>query len=188
MWTRTKHKEDMGWGFRYMTGIDTYVRNNILGCTFFGGIDHTRIDSEPSKEAARKSVAENNIFFLNKQGDLCLPGGGKWMFVNAEDFADVEQLDRASGNRTLSDPSLFKGVINEPYLNGFLTASYSETGSVDPNSPANTFRQAMGMNMTAIVHSTTTMHANRYPWREALKFFGAMEGYGAQEIMPLKAQ
>ena len=32
-WCRTQHMEDMGYGFRYMTGIDADVYNNIVGCS-----------------------------------------------------------------------------------------------------------------------------------------------------------
>jgi hypothetical protein len=77
---------------------------------------------------------------------------------------------------------VFKGVINEAYLNGFLAASYKETTDYDPNSPANQFREAMGLNKQGTMQSSATMYANRYPWQEALKFFGAMQGYGAQTI------
>jgi hypothetical protein len=82
----------------------------------------------------------------------------------------------------MTNPAVFKGVINEDYLNGFLSASYKETTSHDPNSPANQFRKSMGMNQTGTIQSSVTMYANRYPWKEALKFFGAMQGYGAQKI------
>ena len=182
MWSRTRTQEDMGYGYRYMTGVNSYVTNNILGLTIFSGLDRTRVDSDKAKEAKRITTAENNIFFLNKQTDLTLPGGGMFLRVKADDFDDVEQLAKASGNKTLTDPAIFKGIINEPYLNGFLQASYKETTNFDPNSPANVFRQAMGMNMTGTIMSKVSMFANRYPWKEALKFFGAMKGYGAQAV------
>ena len=38
----------------------------------------------------------------------------------------------------------------------------------------------MGMNMVGTMQSSATMYANRYPWKEALKLFGAMDGYGVQ--------
>jgi len=172
----------MGYGYRYMTRINSYVTHNIIGLSTFSGLDRTRVDSDRNIEAARITTAENNIFFLNKQSDLTLPGGGNYLKVKAEDFSDVTQLAKSGGNKTITDPKVFKGIINEPYLNGFLTASYKEKTDFDPNSPANTFRQAMGMNMVGTMQSSATMYANRYPWREALKFFGAMQGFGAQII------
>ena len=182
-WSRTRDLGDMGYGYRFMTGnINHYLNNNIIGLSIFAGIDRTRSESDRAREAARITTAENNIFFLNRNGDLTLPGGGMFMRVNVEDFSDVEQLAKSGGNRSMTDPAVFKGVINEPYLNGFLSASYKETATHDPNSPANQFRQAMGMNQTGTIQSSVTMYANRYPWQEALKFFGAMNGYGAQRI------
>ncbi|MCL2041057.1 MAG: DUF1565 domain-containing protein [Bacteroidales bacterium] len=182
-WARTRDLGDMGYGYRYMTGnINHYVSNNIIGLSTFAGIDRTRSESDKTKDAARITTAENNIFFLNKQGDLTLPGGGMFMRVNVEDFADVDQLAKSGGNKSMADPKVFKGIINEPYLNGFLSASYKETATSDPNAPENKFRQAMGMNQTGTIQSSVSMYANRYPWKEALKFFGAMNGYGAQKI------
>jgi len=104
------------------------------------------------------------------------------MRISVDQFEDVDQLAKVAGNKSLTDPAVFKGVINEPYLNGFLNASYQETTNVDPNSPANQLRAAMGMNIQGTMQSSATMYANRYPWQDALKFFGAVQGYGAQKI------
>ena len=123
MWSRLKDMADMGYGYRYMTGLDSYVTNNIIGLSTFAGLDRARVDSDRNKEAQRITTAENNIFFLNKQADLTIPGGGMYMRIWADDFDDVEQLAEVSGNKTLSDPQIFKGKINEAYLTGILAAS-----------------------------------------------------------------
>ena len=182
MWARLKDMADMGYGYRYMTRVNSYVTHNIIGLSIFSGLDRTRVDSDRNRETQRITTAEHNVFFLNKQGDLTIPGGGNFMRIKAEQFDDVEQLAEVDGNKTITDPAIFKGVMNEAYLAGFLAASYKETTDFNPNSPANTFRQAMGMNMVGTMQSEATMFANRYPWKEALKFFGAMNGVGAQRI------
>lgn len=123
---------------------------------------------------------ENNIFFLNRITDLTIPGGGMLTRVKVEDFDGVEAIAECSGNKSLTDPALFKGKIDEPYLNGFLSVSYKETTSYNPNSAANTFRSAMGMNMTGTMSSSVSMYFNRYPWQKALDVFGAVPGCGAQ--------
>ena len=117
MWSRLKDMADMGYGYRYMTGLDSYVTNNIIGLSTFAGLDRARVDSDRNKEAQRITTAENNIFFLNKQADLTIPGGGMYMRIWADDFDDVEQLAEVSGNKTLSDPQIFKGKINAASLN-----------------------------------------------------------------------
>jgi hypothetical protein len=38
----------------------------------------------------------------------------------------------------------------------------------------------MGLNKQGKIASETTMFMNRYPWRETLRLFGALKGYGAQ--------
>ena len=181
-WSRLKDFGDMGYGYRYMTGADSYVHHNIIGLTTFSGLDRTRVDSNASKEKQRVTTAEHNIFFLNKQTDLTMPGGGMFLRVKVEDFDDVEQLAKVEGNKSLTDPSVFKGKINEAYLTGFLAATYKESTDYNPNSVANTFRSAMGMNQVGTMQSSVTMFANRYPWQEALNLFGAMNGYGAQKV------
>lgn len=179
-WTRLKDLADMGWGFRYNNRTDSYVHHNIIGCSAYAGLDRCRVDTPKEREAKKITTSEHNMFFLNKQGDLTLPGGGLYLRVNCEDFEEVEQLKEIDGCVRLNDPSVLKGKINEAYLNGFINASYKETLSSDPNSPENQFRQAMGMNQTGTMKSSATMFANRYPFEDALKMFGAISGFGAQ--------
>lgn len=149
-WTRLKDFGDMGYGFRYNNRTNSYVHHNIIGCSAFAGLDRGRTDTPKDREAQKVTTSEHNIFFLNKRGDLALPGGGTFMMVNCEDFEEVEQLAEIDGCVRLTDPSVLKGKINEAYLNGFINAS------------------------------SATMFANRYPFEEALKMFGAVKGYGAQ--------
>lgn len=179
-WSRLKDMGDMGYAFRYNNRTDSYVHHNILGCSVFAALDRGRTDTPKDREAKKITTSEYNMFFLNKRGDLALPGGGMFMMVNCEDFEEVEQLKEIDGCVRLKDPSSLKGKINEAYLNGFINASYKESLSSDPNSPENQFRQAMGMNQTGTMKSSATMFANRYPFDDALKMFGAVSGYGAQ--------
>lgn len=179
-WSRLKDMGDMGYAFRYNNRTDSYVHHNILGCSVFAALDRGRTDTPKDREAMKVTTSEHNMFFLNKRGDLALPGGGMFMMVNCEDFEEVEQLAEIDGCVRLKDPSVLKGKINEAYLNGFINASYKETLNSNPNSPENQFRSAMGMNQTGTMTSSATMFANRYPFEDALKMFGAVKDYGAQ--------
>ncbi len=181
-WSRLKDLADMGYGFRMIPGTSCTLENNIIGFSTFAGLDRTHIDSDKTREAKRHDVVNNNIFFLNRQTDLTLPGGGMFLRITVDQFDDVEQLAEVAGNKSLTDPSVFKGKIDEAYLNGFLNVTYKESLSSDPNSTANTFRQAMGMNMTGTMTSSASMFANRYNLAKALQLFGAVNGCGAQNI------
>ncbi len=180
VWSRKKDLGDMGYGFRYIPGTSCNVENNIFGCACYAALDRTHIDSNKAREAKRVDGAINNIFFLNRLADLSLPGGGKLLRIRVDDFEDVEALANVSGNKTMSDPSVFKGKINAAYLKGFLTMKSTESLSVDYTSTANQFNSALGLNIQGTGKTTATMFANRYPWKEALKLFGAMSNYGAQ--------
>ncbi len=181
VWSRKKDLETFGYGFRYITGTSCNVENNIFGCACFSALDRTHIDSNKAREAKRVDTAVNNVFFLNRQTDLCLPGGGMFLRVKADDFDDVEALSKVSGNKTVTDPAVFKGKINAAYLKGFITMQSKQTLSVNYNSVANQFNSALGLNIQGTGKTTATMYANRYPWQEALQLFGAMSGVGAQK-------
>lgn len=180
MWSFKQNLETMGYGFRFQPGTNCYLANNILGCSLFTALDYTHIDSDKTREASRQTTVENNMFFLNRNGDLSIPGGGNFINISSADFDDVEYFDSCSGNTTVSDASIFKGKIDEAYLRGFLTATYSAEMQHNPNSAVNTFRQAFGMNQVGTMTSSITMYANRYNWKKALTLFGAVPGYGAQ--------
>ena len=182
VWSRLRDLGDMGYGYRMIPGTSNTISNNIFGCACFAALDRTHVDGNKEREAMRKETVTNNIFFLNRQGDLTIPGGGMFLRVSANDFDDVEQLAKVGGNRILTDPAIFNGKINKAYLQGFINLKSSSNMSVDYSSSANQFRSAFGMNIQGTGSTTASMFANRYPWEEALALFGAVQGYGAQPI------
>jgi hypothetical protein len=181
-WSRLSDLEDMGYGYRYMTGANTDVHHCIIGGSVLAGLDRTRVDATPADAAKRKTGAEDNAFFLNRKGDLYTAvGGGQMTFVQSKNFEDREELYKYERNIELTGDKL-KGKINEAYLTGFLGMTYTESVDFNPNSPANQFRQAMGMNQVATMTNKVEMFGNRYPLDDALKLFGAVANYGAQAI------
>ncbi len=184
-WCRDKFMEDMGYGFRYMTGIDADVYDNIFGCTNFGALDRSYTDADKSKEAKRVTSAWNNLFFGNRNGDMVLPsGGGGWTFVLAKNFEDVTKLTKYEKNREMneSEVNAISKKIDAPYLKGFIGITGTQTSSFNPNSSINQFRSAMGMNKQGTETVRVSMYANRYPFEKTFELFGAVQGYGAQNI------
>ncbi len=184
-WCRTKHMEDMGYGFRYMTGIDADVYNNIVGCSNYGGLDRAYVDADKAKEAKRVTSAWNNLFFGNRNGDMVLPsGGGGWTFVLAKNFEDVNQLTQYENNREMNEAEVnaISSKIDAPYLKGFIGITGTQTSEFNPNSSVNQFRNALGMNMQGTETVRVSMYGNRYPFEKVFDLFGAIEGYGAQTI------
>ena len=185
-WSRTKEMDDMGYGVRGMNGCDYVIQGNIMALSIFSGYDNTRVDSNLKNQ---KTVAlDRNLFFLNKQADMTVPGGSMftrvWVEKNFEDVPDLEvpttKFTSVTGNVGLTTAEPLKNVLNIAYLEGFLSATYSEAASYDADSPANTFRRAMGMNQMGTIQSKVSMFANRYPLEDALKLFGAVQDFGAQ--------
>lgn len=177
--------KDMGYGFRYMTRLDANVYNNIIGCSDFSALDRTRIDSDKTLEAQRKTSANHNLFFGNIEADLTLPsGGGKFMRIFAKQFEDVDQLAEADGNREMSEAEIktLTKAIDAAYLKAFLNIEGSTSSTYNPNSSENLFRSAMGMNQRGTETNYVSMYGNLYPMDKAFDLFGALEGYGAQKI------
>jgi hypothetical protein len=170
-WSRLKDFIDMGYGVRIMTKCDYNIHNNIIGASILAAIDHTRFNKNEWVKV------DNNIFFVNKDKDFHYsPASNTRIRMDVSDFDDLE-IASISGNRNEIPAGL---KVNKAYLEGYLGARYSEQVDYDPNSPANQWRAAMGMNKQGTITSSATMFANKYPWKDALNLFGNVSGYGAQ--------
>ncbi|MBQ9369051.1 MAG: right-handed parallel beta-helix repeat-containing protein [Victivallales bacterium] len=181
-WSRTNDFGDMGYGYRCNTKVVSNVHHNIFGLSVFAGVDNAMGDPK-----SKKVSIDNNIFFLNKKADVTVvksPSILKLMVDSDEfeDMVDFPGMESVEENVSLKNPAAFKGIINDAYLTAFLSASYSEKTDYDENSPANIFREAMGMNKVGKIETKVSMYCNRYPMEETFKLFGAYEGAGAQAI------
>ena len=183
-WSRTKDLGDMGYGVRALNKVDANISHNILGLSIMSGFDN----SMNNRKGEGKVTLDENMFFLNKKGDVSytVSPSVKYLKVDSaafEDFEDVDGIESSEDNVALKDPAIFKGIIDQAYLEAFLSASYTETTDYDPNSPVNQFRSALGMNTQGTIKSKVTMYANKYPFSDnIMKFFGAVKGYGAQSF------
>lgn len=170
-WSRLKDFLDMGYGVRIMTKCDYNIHNNIIGGSILSAIDHTRFNKNEWVKV------DNNIFFVNKDKDMHYsPASNTRLRIDAGEFGDLD-IASAKGNKN----EIPKGLkVNKAYLEGYLSARYSEQVDYNPNSPANQWREIMGMNKQGTIKSKVTMFANKYPWKDALSLFGNVSGYGAQ--------
>ena len=180
-WPTTKEMESMGYGYRFRNGADHSVHHNIFGCNNFGALDAGWDDSNLPEDKRKICSAYDNLFFMNK-GDLVMAGtsGGAWLYVPGKRFDEVETLTKYEDNRELPDTSKFKDMIDQAYLKGFASLKVMTTESFDPNSAANLFRSAMGMNLQGSATTRVSMFGNRYNFDKALQLFGAEPEYGAQ--------
>lgn len=184
-WCRTKEMEDMGYGYRFRNSIDHDVHHNIFGCSNLGALDLCWFDEHLLKDNQKKICsAHDNRFFMNK-GDAVIPGssGGKWIYVPAKRFDEVEQLNgEYERNSELGANSKIKDVITPAYLKGYAQLKVLTTESYDANSAANLYREAHGLNKMGTSTTRVSMFGNRYNFNDAMKLFGVEPGYGAQKI------
>jgi len=103
------------------------------------------------------------------------------MVKNFEDISE-KTIPNIDGNKNLTADDPVVKAIWAPYLNGFANLKVlDESSSLDRNSAANLYRSAHGMNMQGTEIHRVSMYGNRYRFEEAMKLFGAKEGYGAQK-------
>ena len=180
-WTRTKEMEDMGYGYRFRNGVDHKVHHNIFGCNNLGALDGTFDDSTLPESKRKICSSYDNLFFMNK-GDIVLSGtsGGKWLYVPGKRFDEVEMLKEYENNKELSANSKLKDLIEPAYLKGFASLKVMTTENYDANSAANLYREAHGLNKQGTSTTRVSMFGNRYNFDQAIKLFGAEQGYGAQ--------
>lgn len=181
-WCRTKEMEDMGYGYRYKNGVDHDVHHNIFGCSNLGALDAGWSEATLPAEKRKICSAYDNYFFMNK-GDLIKAGtsGGAWLYVPASRFDEVEELKEYERNIELPSSSNFKDAIDQAYLKGFANLKVMTNSSYDPNSAANVYREAHGMNKQGVSTTRVSMFGNRYNFDKAVELFGVEQNYGAQE-------
>ena len=119
VWPSDPEEGELGFGYRFMNGANSFLDHNILGCCSLAALDRCRVETIKEKEAQKVTSAEYNIFFQNPLGDIALPGGDRPILVQVKDFDDVEQLTGVTGNRDVEDPEIFEGAIDEAYLQAF---------------------------------------------------------------------
>ncbi len=184
-WCREKGMEDMGYGYECMTLVNCDIHHNIFACNNMAAIARTHALSGPDKPIENKRVTNiyENAFFMNA-ADLQLPptGGGKWTNVKVEQFEDIDEhtIPKVDGNFELQKGDSFFESLDQDYLQGFATLKQVSSSSFNPNSAANQYRAAHGMNMQGSETIRVSMYGNRYNFDKALRLFGAKSGYGAQ--------
>ncbi len=177
-WSRLNDLGDMGYGVRCEADFSCNFHHNIFGLTVMSAVDMSK-----GNDKTKKVKVDKNVFFLNRRGDFSYTVSPSVKYIRYADFEDIEDdYESLEGNINLTDPKAFGTKINQNYLKNFLSVSYTEKTDYDPNSPANQFRAALGMNQVGKIETNVSMYANHYPREEMYQLFGAMAGYGAQAI------
>jgi hypothetical protein len=172
-WSRTKELLDMGYGIRVMTKLKYNIHHNLIGGNVLAGVDHSRFNKNDWVKL------DHNIFFANKMADMeYSPASNTKLNLRVEQFEDLE-IASCTNNKTQIPKTL---SIDRAYLEGFLNSRYSEQADFNPDSPANQWREIMGLNKQGKLTSRVTMYGNRYNWKKALELFGAVKDFGAQSF------
>lgn len=185
-WCRDKEMGDMGYGYECMTKVNCDIHHNIFACNNYAAIARTHVLSGPDKviEAKRKTNIYENAFFMNA-ADLQMPaaGGGKWTNVKAAQFEEIDEsvIPNVDGNFELKKGDSFINALDQDYLEAFAKLKVVSSSTFDPNSAANLYREAHGINKQGSETLRVSMFGNRYNFEKAFKLFGAKSGYGAQK-------
>lgn len=168
---------------KYLIYAQTDGQLVIQNCLFLNGCSYAIIVAQYSGNVR----ILNNVFIGNRMmgADVAITISPSIKFMKVEDdgfddLEDVEGMESVSKNSGLKDPALFKDVIDTNYLKAFLEATCTEQVDYDENSPINQFRAALGLNKQGKITTSVSMFANPYPFESAIRFFGAVKGFGAQ--------
>jgi hypothetical protein len=161
--------ETGGEGIQTREDANFNYHHNVFAYTSGPGIRHwNKVD---------KANIDNNLFWGNGKNALATKvSNGKLVHLSPDQFEDVDHLETASGNVS-RDPEL---PVQPAYLENFFNMAAEVMTTYNPDSEMNQIREALGQNKQATSTIDVKFFANKYPFKETLKLFGAVEGYGAQ--------
>jgi len=166
----------------------TTFLNDNLGCSVWlkGNANyniHHNIFSYASDAALRYlDVTEAtlkldyNLFMNNRKNDIHTSIYNKRVFISVEEFEDVDFVSSLVGNKRMTQ----KLPLNAPYTSEFINMAAEVSMEYDPNTDWNQVRSILGLPQQASGKATISFFANKYPWKESLKLFGAVNEFGAQ--------
>jgi len=166
----------------------TTFLNDNLGCSVWlkGNANyniHHNIFSYASDAALRYlDVTEAtlkldyNLFMNNRKNDIHTSIYNKRVFISVEEFEDVDFVSSLVGNKRMTE----KLPLNAPYTSEFINMAAEVSMEYDPNTDWNQVRSILGLPQQASGKATISFFANKYPWKESLKLFGAVNEFGAQ--------
>ncbi|MCB2196257.1 MAG: right-handed parallel beta-helix repeat-containing protein [Bacteroidetes bacterium] len=173
--------------FAFMYGT-TFLNDN-LGCAVWlkGKANynvHHNIFSYASDAALRyldysesTLKLDYNLFMNNRKNDIHTSIYNKRVFITVEEFEDVDFVSSLQGNKRMTK----KLPLNEAYTSEFITMAAEVSMEYDPSTDWNQVRSILGLPQQASGTATISFFANRYPWQESVKLFGAVSEFGAQK-------
>lgn len=144
--------------------------HNIIAYSFGAGVEHMSRDDE--------TKINYNLFWGNKKGALFTElSNGKKVYLSPKGFPGVEHLEGTNENfRKYIDLS-----VNEAYLFHYLSATLDTLKKYNTDTEYRKLKEFLGYNEDEYNASEAPFFANKYPYKEALKLFGADRSHGAQE-------
>jgi hypothetical protein len=70
--------------------------------------------------------------------------------------------------------------LNKAYTSEFINMAAEVSMEYDPSTDWNQVRSILGLPQQASGTATISFFANKYPWKESSKLFGAISEFGAQ--------
>lgn len=166
----------------------TTFLNDNLGCNIWLKENarykiHHNIFSYASDAALRFLNTDNselyldhNLFMNNRKNDIHTSIYNKRVFITVEEFADVDFVTSLKGNKRMTQ----KLSLHESYIKEFINMAAEVSMEYDPSNDWNQVRSILGLPQQASGTAKITFFANKYPWKESLKLFGAVPEFGAQ--------
>lgn len=144
--------------------------DNIIAYSSGAGIEHLSHDDE--------TKIDYNLFWGNRKGALYTEmSNGDSVFLSPEEFPEVKHLESTDENyRKYVDLSL-----DEAYLFHYLSSSMDTLKEYNTDLDINKLNESINNNKDEYSAIDAPFFANKYPYKETLKIFGADRSHGAQE-------
>ena len=117
-----------------------------------------------------------NLFMNNRKNDIHTSIYNKRVFITVEEFEDVDFVSSLVGNKRMTK----KLPLNKAYTSEFINMAAEVSMEYDPNTDWNQVRSILGLPQQASGTAKISFFANKYPWQESTKLFGAVSDFGAQ--------
>ncbi len=119
---------------------------------------------------------DHNLFMNNRKNDIQTSISNKRVFISVEEFEDADFVESLEGNKRITK----KLPLNPDYTREFINMASEISMQYDPNTDWNQVRSILGLPTQASGTVRISFYANKYPWEESKKLFGAVSEFGAQ--------
>ena len=169
-WGREGEIGGTGNALRNSRGVSANIHDNLVGFSAGAGFDNI-----PGGVKTKLVILKDNVFFLNRAGDLLVNEGEGAKRVFVEDFEDMKGragIEAISGNRALLYAEKLAPLVDLDFADVFLSLKSAGRLEFRPASVQD-FRASSGLPASSRRLREREVYFSRYGLERALRLFNA---------------